>query len=470
MNKLTKQTKIVVYNYTICVFAAIALIITLNHYGLKAIDGIRAFTSGESVYMKAQQEASRHLTNYVFTGNPQHYQHFLTQLQVPVNDSLARLALDKNASHEVIKKHLLLGKNIPDDLDNIIWVYKNFKSLPHFQKAVELWKAADLLIIDLEKQGELLHQKQKSNILLSLMEKEELADKIDKTCKLITKKGNEFDHALTESSKLVNKTVLTINTSIAISVFLCIIIISIKYINRLSILQKNTMAQNNALLKINEELDLFTHSVSHDLRSPITSLKGIIALAEKENSEQERSLYFRLMSQILSRQDDFILKIIQLSKNKRLDIEIQEINLFTFFESVVNDLKHGQDFDLEIKYNIQPIVTKIDSFRLDIISRNLISNALKYADPNKANRFIHISADLTEGFLQINFEDNGLGIAEEHLGKIFDMFYVTTHHNKGSGIGLYLVKEMVNKLGGEIVATSTLSKGSVFSIKLPVML
>ncbi len=307
-------------------------------------------------------------------------------------------------------------------------------------------------------------------MLLSFTEKEKLANKIDKTCKRITTKGNEFDHALTVSSRLVNTTVLTINTLIALVIFLCIIIMSIKYINRLSILQKNTMAQNNALLKTNEELDLFTHSVSHDLRSPITSLKGLITLAENESSEKERSLYFRLMAQILSRQDTFILKIIQLSKNKRLDIAIQEINLSTFFESIVNDLQHGLDFDVEIKYNIQPIVTKIDSFRLDIISRNLISNALKYADPSKNDRFIYISADLADGFLQINFEDNGLGIAEEHLGKIFEMFYVTTHHNTGSGIGLYLVKEMVNKLGGEIVVASTLNKGSVFSIKLPVML
>ena len=470
MNKPTQQTKTIIYNYVIYVFVAIALIITLNHYGLKAIDGIRAFTSGESVYMKAQQEASRQLTTYVFTGKPEHYQHFLEQLQVPINDSLARLALDRNANHEIIEKHLLLGKNIPDDIINIIWVYQNFKSLPQFKKAVGLWKAADLLIIDLEKQGKYIHQKQKNNVLLSFTEKEKLANKIDKTCKRITTKGNEFDHALTVSSRLVNKTVLTINTLIALVIFLCIIIISIKYISRLSILQKNTMAQNNALLKTNEELDLFTHSVSHDLRSPITSLKGLITLAENESSEKERSLYFRLMAQILSRQDTFILKIIQLSKNKRLDIAIQEINLSTFFESIVNDLQHGLDFDVEIKYNIQPIVTKIDSFRLDIISRNLISNALKYADPSKNDRFIYISADLADGFLQINFEDNGLGIAEEHLGKIFEMFYVTTHHNTGSGIGLYLVKEMVNKLGGEIVVASTLNKGSVFSIKLPVML
>lgn len=469
MNNLTKQTKTIIYNYVLCVFLSIALIVTLNHYGLKAIDGIRAFTSGESLFMKAQQEASRNLTNYVFTGKPAHYQHFLKQLQVPINDSLARNSLNKNASNEVVKKQLELGRNAPEDLDNIIWVYKNFKSLSQFKDAIKIWKSADLLVMDLEKQGKYIHQKIINNEPLSPIEKEILANKIDQTCRLITEKGNEFDQALTESSKLVNTTVITINTLIALAIFLCIIVISIKYINRLSILQKNTMAQNEALLKINEELDLFTHSVSHDLRSPITSLKGIISLAEEETSTKERRQYFGLMTQILSRQDDFILKIIQVSKNKRIDIQIQEIYLPTFFETTAQDLKHGLDINVEIRYDVQPITTKIDAFRLDIISRNLISNALKYADQSKPSQSIQISAYLINGFLQLNFEDNGLGIAEEHVNKIFDMFYVTTHQNKGSGIGLYLVKEMVNKLGGEISVTSSVGNGSIFAIKLPIV-
>ncbi|MNQ90651.1 Swarming motility regulation sensor protein RssA [compost metagenome] len=296
-----------------------------------------------------------------------------------------------------------------------------------------------------------------------------MANNVNITCKLITQKGNEFDRALTESSKLVNRIVLTINTLIAFIIFICTVRISVKYIHRLSVLQESTMAQNKVLLKTNEELDLFTHSVSHDLRSPITSLKGIISLAQEETSANERKQYFDLMTQILSRQDDFILKIIQLSKNKRIDIHIQEVHLPSFFETIAQDLQHGLDINVDIRYDVQPLTTKIDAFRLDIIFRNLISNALKYADPSKSSQFIYISAYLSNGFLQINFEDNGLGIADEHLTKIFDMFYVTTHQNKGSGIGLYLVKEMVNKLGGEINVASKVSTGSVFSIKLPLV-
>lgn len=469
MNVVVKSTKRIIYNYVICIFISISLIVGLNHYGLKAIDGIRAFTSGESIYMKAQQEASRQLTNYVFTSNPEYYANFLTQLQVPINDSLARISLDSNQHRDIARKHLLLGKNIPEDIENIIWVYHNFKSLSQFKKAIGIWKAADHLIISLENQGKEIDERIRKNIPFSFAEKELLARNIDKLCKLLTKKGNEFDETLTENSRMVNKTLLTINTLMAFIIFICIVGISVKYIHKLSVLQKKTMAQNKILLQTNEELDLFTHSVSHDLRSPITSLMGIIALAEVEENTKQRSEYFSLMKRILTRQDDFILKIIQFSKNKRTDLHIQEIHLPSFFEHLVQDLEHSGEIEIDLQLDIEDATICIDAFRLDIICRNLISNAIKYADPEKEEAFIGISVKVAQGILSLTFEDNGIGIRHEHQAKIFNMFYVTTHQNKGSGIGLYLVKEMIAKLDGEINVNSSNGKGSIFSIKIPTL-
>lgn len=469
MNVVVKSTKRIIYNYVICIFISISLIVGLNHYGLKAIDGIRAFTSGESVYMKAQQEASRQLTNYVFTSNPEYYANFQAQLQVPINDSLARISLDNNQHYTIAQKHLLLGKNIPEDIENIIWVYDNFKSLSQFKKAIGIWKAADQLVADLENQGKKINEHIKQNIIFSSAEKEQLARNIDRTCKLLTQKGNEFDETLTENSRLVNKTVLTINTLMAFIIFICIVGISVKYIHRLSLLQKNTMAQNKILLQTNEEMDLFTHSVSHDLRSPITSLMGIIALAEVEEDRKQRSEYFSLMKRILTRQDDFILKIIQFSKNKRTDLHIQEIHLPSFFDHLVQDLEHSGDIKIDLKLDIEDATICIDAFRLDIICRNLISNAIKYADPEKEKAFISVSVKVAHGVLSLIFEDNGIGIHHKHQSKIFNMFYVTTHHNKGSGIGLYLVKEMISKLDGEINVHSSNGEGSTFSIKIPTL-
>lgn len=354
-------------------------------------------------------------------------------------------------------------------MDNIIWVYRNFKSLSQFEKAITIWKAADQLVISLEKQGKDIDRLIKHKTILSLYEKEQLALAIDETCKLLTQKGNEFDETLTENSRLVNKTVLTINTLMAFIVFICIVGISVKYIHKLSVLQKDTMAQNKALIKTNEELDLFTHSVSHDLRSPITSLMGIIALAEVEQDPQQRHQYFSLMKRILFRQDDFILKIIQFSKNNRTDLHIEEIHLPSFFLHLSQDLEHSGDIKIDLKLDVEDTTISIDAFRLDIICRNLISNAIKYADPNKEKAFISISGEVAHGILRLTFEDNGIGIKQEHQAKIFNMFYVTTHHNKGSGIGLYLVKEMINKLDGEINVHSANGVGSTFSVKIPTL-
>jgi len=468
MTTLKKQTKVIIYNYVIYIFISIGLIVTINHFGLKAIDGIRAFTSGESFYMKAQQEASRNLTNYVFTSDQKHYKNFLHSLQVPLNDSLARNALDSNKTYEITKKHLLLAKNVPEDIDNIIWVYKNFKSLDRFKKAIKIWADADVMISELEILGKEIKFKIENKATLSHKEKIALAEKIDIACRQLTQKGDEFDSALTANIKVVTKTVLTINTLIAFIIFVCIIGLSVKYIHRLAVLQNDTMGKNAVLKKTNDELDLFTHSVSHDLRSPITSLKGIITLAETEESVSERRNYFSLMRQILSRQDDFILKIIQFSKNKRTEVNLQAIYLPDFFKTIVQDLQYGVDARMEIKYDIAPETVRIDSFRLDIICRNLLSNAFKYFDTKKEKPSVIISANTTDGFLKIVFEDNGIGVEDEHFAKIFDMFYVTSHQNKGSGIGLYLVKEMVNKLDGKIEMTSVYGKGSKFTVTVPI--
>jgi signal transduction histidine kinase len=468
MNAFKNQKKVILYNYITYIFISILLIVSVNYYGLKAIDGMRAFTAGESLYMKAQQEASRQLTNYIFTGNKTYRHQFLDNLQVPINDSLARIALNQHQDDRTIAQHFILGGNNPKDVGNIIWVYKRFKSLSRFKKAIKIWQEADLLIIRLEAIGKEIEHELTANNIISASKKETFIRRINDTSEMLAQKGNEFDEVLGENIRLVNKIVLIVNSLIALIIFACIVGISIKYINKLSELQKDTMAQNEKLKKTNEELDLFTHSVSHDLRTPITSLKGLIALAETETSKTALTTYFSLMKQTLSRQDDFILKIIQFFKNKRMSEDIQEIHLPTFLKPIVQDLRYGIGHELNIIYEIEPKTIGIDSFRLNIICTNMISNAIKYADLQKEYPFIRISAKTMGSYLHIIFEDNGIGIDTQHLPKIFDIFYVTSHHNKGSGIGLYLVKEMVSKLDGHVMLTSEIGKGSTFSIKLPI--
>lgn len=465
---LTHRKKTIIYNYAVYIFISIILIVSLNHYGLKLINGLRAFISGESLYMKAQHQATRQLTNYIFTSNPKHYDLFIENLEVPVSDSLARVSMDKKESQQITYQLLLKAKNLPEDAKNIIWVYNNFKNFDHFENAVKIWKEADLLIIELEKLSREIKATLTQNPEMEMQKRKEYAMQIDHLSRLITIKGNDFDRSLITAVTFVNRAVLLLIMLNALIIGACLLVLSIKYINRLTALQKDTQIQNEVLMQTNTELDLFTNSVSHDLRAPISSLQGLISLAEIEQSDAQRTDYFTLMKQILARQDSFILKIIQFSRNKRIDLNEDTIHLPTFFENIVEDLKYSVlNTPIDITYKIAPQTIITDAFRLDIICRNVLSNAIKYSDSSKAINYINIIVDIKDNELEIFIEDNGIGIEESHQEKIFEMFYVTSHHNKGSGIGLYLTQQMINKMNGKAKFNSVFGEGSAMTINIP---
>jgi signal transduction histidine kinase len=100
----------------------------------------------------------------------------------------------------------------------------------------------------------------------------------------------------------------------------------------------------------------------------------------------------------------------------------------------------------------------------------LISNAIKYADLEKPEPAIRIAIELAPGEAAIQFSDNGIGIEKHHLGKIFDMFYRANHDAKGSGLGLFIFSETIQKLKGQSNVESQIKEGTTFFIRLPNLL
>jgi signal transduction histidine kinase len=108
-----------------------------------------------------------------------------------------------------------------------------------------------------------------------------------------------------------------------------------------------------------------------------------------------------------------------------------------------------------------------DFYRMSVILNNLISNSIKYLDQNKSSSFLNIKATIDNKMARIHFEDNGIGIDSRLMPKIFTMFFRATTKNEGSGLGLYIVKEAVEKLSGKVEITSELGKGTAFRIEVP---
>jgi len=231
--------------------------------------------------------------------------------------------------------------------------------------------------------------------------------------------------------------------------------------------EKNILAKNKELIKTNQELDRFVYSASHDLRAPLTSMAGLIHLAQRDITEA--SNYLLMMHERVVVMDNYIKEIVEYSRNARLGVLLTEVPLKQLVHESVNTLKYATDtkkvhIEIHIDDNLK---VKTDESRLRVILNNLIGNAFKYQDFTKPQPFLKIHTSKKENTLLLQIEDNGIGIRKEHQERIFDMFYRANDLSAGSGLGLYIAKETAEKLESTITFESEYGKGSVFTITLP---
>jgi signal transduction histidine kinase len=222
------------------------------------------------------------------------------------------------------------------------------------------------------------------------------------------------------------------------------------------------------LEKINDELNRFIYSTSHDLRSPLMSVLGIINLSRLDNSVTDPNGYLNMIEVCIQKLDGFIQKIIEYYRNSRLDVEYEKINFDHLLNECISQFKH-QNTSIEFQVTVdQPVDFKGDTFRISVILNNLISNAVKYQKPDEVHPKVNMAVKVEPHKATLVISDNGIGILSEHLNNIFKMFFRSKNNNKpGSGIGLYIVKEALNKIGGTINVESKYGEGTQFEISIP---
>lgn len=226
---------------------------------------------------------------------------------------------------------------------------------------------------------------------------------------------------------------------------------------------------NTELVIMNTELDNFVYRSSHDLVAPLKSLKGLINISELEKDFENQKEYFGLMRVSIDKLEDFIKSIMEYSSNNKKAIIQEEINLNKLLDDIVGDLKYYDRADrITLVRKIDPtFYFASDPRRLKIVLSNLITNSIKYHDYEKESLFIEVKAASLRDFIEISIIDNGSGIDEAYLDQIFEMFFRATVSAQGSGLGLYIVKDTVKKLGGEISVDSKLAEGTTFSLRFP---
>lgn len=225
----------------------------------------------------------------------------------------------------------------------------------------------------------------------------------------------------------------------------------------------------NDIIRTNFELDSFVYRASHDLRAPLRSVLGLVSLAKTELDQKERGTYLNLVEKSINKLDTFISDLTNFSRNSRLEVTITKINFRAIIDECLENLKYMDNAE-RIKTIIQidnPFSFYSDTTRINIILQNIISNSIKYQNLRMNEPFVKIGISTFKDRAEISIADNGKGIKDEYLDKIFNMFFRASQESYGSGLGLYITKQVVEKLNGSISVTSKLGTGTAFKVVLP---
>ncbi len=219
-----------------------------------------------------------------------------------------------------------------------------------------------------------------------------------------------------------------------------------------------------------EELNYFIYKASHDLKGPLVSINGLLDLARKEQKNEENlNRYLNLIEHSISGLDDTLNDLIEYKKMDQALVKYSIINFEDLIEEVLRGVRHMDHYS---EIQIRTRVSQVGNFKNDrgvlrSILLNLIQNAIKYRRYNISEPFVSITVEANENEATLEIKDNGQGMPDVVLQNVFRMFYRANSETQGSGLGLYIVKTGMKKLGGEISVESVQREGTTFKLVIP---
>jgi PAS domain S-box-containing protein len=244
---------------------------------------------------------------------------------------------------------------------------------------------------------------------------------------------------------------------------------AIRDITKFKQFEDKLIRQNRELKKVNNELDRFVYSASHDLRAPLMSILGLINVARIDPSREELENCLSYMERSIRKLDSFIMDIIKLSRNSRQELTRDKIDFEQMINNIFFDLRyHKKNVNIDKIVEVdQPAEFIGDVRRIHTILNNVISNSIIYKSNIREQSFIKVKVAIRSKKAIITVEDNGEGISAQHIDKVFNMFYRASEEFAGSGLGLYIVKETITKLNGKVSLKSEVGVGTSIYLEIP---
>ncbi len=219
----------------------------------------------------------------------------------------------------------------------------------------------------------------------------------------------------------------------------------------------------------NEQMDLFLYKATHDLKGPLASVKGILNIAVQSCQQPDIEQYMQMALTSTDKLDQALVDLLHVTRLNKADLIIEEVNCNDLVEEILFSLQHMPEsrmvqFEVEIQYKE---IFYTDKNTLTTILQNLIVNAIKYKREEIYQHVVFVGIKKYGNGIKVEVRDNGEGIRPEIQEKIFNMFYRGNKKSKGTGLGLYIVKQGVDKLAGELYLKSKPGSGTVFMLYIP---
>ncbi|MFM7725232.1 MAG: ATP-binding protein, partial [Flavobacteriales bacterium] len=216
-----------------------------------------------------------------------------------------------------------------------------------------------------------------------------------------------------------------------------------------------------------QELDTFFYKASHDLKGPIASMLGVVHLGQLDTTDPQLVRYFSMIESSAQRLDRTLMELIELARTRKGASKVSSIGLRSFLDRIMAELDHLPKFPktvFEISVD-EEVEVMTDRVLLQSVLKNLIHNSINYSSRTEPK--IRIRAKEFGSSVELEVTDNGEGIPEHIRPRIFEMFYRGHQESDGSGLGLFVVKNALEKMGGSIRFETAAGKGTSFYVTLP---
>jgi signal transduction histidine kinase len=437
---------------------------------MRIMSGIRAYVGGEGLWSKSQKEAVTNLIRYSVTFDEVDYQAYREFLQVPLGDKQARLELEKKEyNYELTRQGIIQGGNSPDDVDDMIFLYRRFRRVSYMDIAIRDWAQGDALIEKLMDKGEKIHaiisttgdEDDPMAQDVRLDELSELVMEVYALDKELTTLENHFSATLSEGSRWIRDVLFVVTIILSILLGSFTLFISL-YISQM-------------IVEVDKKKNEFIYLVSHQLKTPLTSSSWYseLLLQDHKIDKEKRRSYLLEISNTNKRMVDLVNTLLNVSRIEMGTFVVNPVmsSLTSLIDEVIASFavqKMKRNIEIQKQYQEGLPSIAIDPQTIRIVVSNLLSNAIKYSyDGGK----VTVSLSKKGSFVQIKVQDEGIGIPKSEQGRLFEKFFrasnAKTLDTDGSGLGLYIVESVVKNVGGTLSYTSAEGKGTSFIVSFP---